>query len=193
MLRSLVGSEMCIRDRLVPYRRQLASPTLGPSLCQKMVADCVPCLQLNTHKAQLAHKELLHVLDEHPETICFIQEPYTVRSRLVTLPRDADCYPREVESPRTAVFVPKKLRSQGLPQFTDRDCSAVLIPGSAQPIIIASVYMDINMTVESPRLVGLLEYAASKSWGLLMAVDTNAHSILYGPCLLYTSPSPRDS
>ena len=117
-----------------------------------MVADCVPCLQLNTHKAQLAHIELLHVLDEHPETICLIQEPYTVKNRLVTLPREADCYPREVESPCTAVFVPKRLRSKGLPQFTDCDCTAALIPGSPQPIIIASVYMDCLLyTSPSPR------------------------------------------
>ena len=50
-----------------------------------------------------------------------------------------------------------------------------------QPIIIASVYMDITLTVESPRLMELLEYAASRFWGLLMAMDTSAHSELYGP------------
>ena len=94
-------------NHLILYRRQLASPTPGPPLCNTMVADRVACLQLNTHKAQLAHIELLHVLDEHPETICFLQEPYTFKNRLVTLPREADCYPRGVESPRTAVLSPR--------------------------------------------------------------------------------------
>ena len=61
---------------LTHYRCRLASLIPGPLLCNTMVADRVACLQLNTHKAQLAHIELLHVLDEHPETICFIQEPY---------------------------------------------------------------------------------------------------------------------
>ena len=41
--------------------------------------------------------------------------------------------------------------------------------------------MDINLPVETVWMEDLLQYANQQSWGVLLAIDTNAHSKLYGP------------
>ena len=48
-------------------------------------------------------------------------------------------------------------------------------------VILASIYMDITLPVDPPWLEELLQYSEDCSSGLLLAVDSNAHSNLYGP------------
>lgn len=56
----------------------------------------------------------------------------------------------------------------------------LLVQGSSR-ILVASVYLDINEPVGPPWLESVFSYAAQKGYGLLVSVDTNTHSHLFGP------------
>ena len=51
----------------------------------------------------------------------------------------------------------------------------------ARDVVVASIYLDIHLQVDPPWLVELLQYSDEHSSGLILAVDSNAHSTLYGP------------
>ena len=92
----------------------------------------------------------------NPHMICLIQEPYTNENRLVTLPRGMHCYPCGLDHPHMAVFVLRRLRPQGLPHLSNRNCTAILIPGTTHLILVPSLYMDIILPVELDCLTELL-------------------------------------
>ena len=46
---------------------------------------------------------------------------------------------------------------------------------------MASVYLDIRLQVDPPWLVELFQYADEHSSGLILAVDSNAHSTIFRP------------
>ena len=47
-------------------------------------------------------------------------------------------------------------------------------------ILVVSGYLDINHNVRSDALVNILEYRQSKRLGMILAIDSNAHSTLWG-------------
>ena len=57
----------------------------------------------------------------------------------------------------------------------------MLLNCGARDVVVASVYLDINLPVDPPWLEGLLNYAGDRSSGILLAVDSNAQSTVYGP------------
>ena len=129
------------------------------------------CLQLNTHRAQLAHIKVLNLLNTKPDTLCLIQEPYAPQGKLVTKPVGMDVFPSGTNkvAPRAAIFAPRSLRARELPHLGNRDCAAATVSVGGSTVLLASVYLDITLPVCQTWLVDLLQY-----------------------CLLYTSPSPRD-
>ena len=129
----------------------------------------VGCLQLNAHRAQLAHIELLQSLNSQDISLCMIQEPYVPMGQLVTKPQGMDVFPagRQRLPPRTNIYASKQLRARELSHLQNRDCTAVLLTCGVSNIVVASVYLDITLTVSPP-------------W-LLLGIDTNSHSHLFGP------------
>ena len=105
------------------------------------------CLQLNQHRAHIAHVELLNFLNTKPDTMCLLQETYTVKGKLVTKPRGMDSFPAQSDSPWTAIYTPKKIRAKEVQHLGMRDCTAVLFWGEYGWVLAASVYLDITQTV----------------------------------------------
>ena len=74
----------------------------------------------------------------------------------------------------------KRLKVREVTHLCSRDLAAgVCVIGIKQTLII-SVYMDINHNIRSEALINILEYRQSKHLGLIMAMDSNAHSTLWG-------------
>ena len=47
--------------------------------------------------------------------------------------------------------------------------------------MIASIYLDINLPVVPDWFRRLVDFGKGKSYGFILGLDTNAHSLLYGP------------
>ena len=141
------------------------------------------CLQLNTHRAQLAHIEVLNLLNTKPDTLCLIQEPYAPQGKLVTKPVGMDVFPSGTNkvAPRAAIFAPRSLRARELPHLGNRDCAAATVSVGGSTVLLASVYLDITLPVCQTWLVDLLQYALDHGYGLLLSVDSNSHSEMFGP------------
>ena len=84
-------------------------------------------------------------------------------------------------APRAAILATKDVAATALDNLCNRDCAAALVKLHGQQILIASIYLDIRKNVTPDWLLKITNTAASKGWPLILGIDTNAHSSLYGP------------
>ena len=141
-------------------------------------------VQINTHKAQLAAIELHNELERVKE-VALITEPYTYKNKIVGLPAgyEAFCGHGGEDGPpaRAAILLPRSIPAVKLDQFCSRDSVILVIDTLSGKLIIGSIYLDIHLEVLQPWFERLLEHAENEGRRLLLGVDTNAHSQLFGP------------
>ena len=147
--------------------------------------------------------------------IFLVQEPYLYNTKLSLKPRTCSTFTGSTEHARTVIYASKNLNIWPLAHLSHRDCTAVTTVINNRTTIIASIYLDYHLEVLQPWLEALMEYRRHKGYAILLGIDSNSHSQLYGEetntrgkaiedfianhrlnvhniCLLYTSPSPRD-
>ena len=141
----------------------------------------VACLQLNLHKAQMATVQLAHDLLLRP-ALAFLTEPYTAFGTLTAMPKGYQVFPSASMSPapQAGMLVPQQLPAIAIPQFTTRDCSAVLVTLGGIRYLCVSGYLDITLPAIPDWLLQVVEYADSHQLRLIMGIDTNAHTPLFG-------------
>ena len=160
------------------------------------MTDSVKLIQLNCHNAYQSHTKLKLLMSKNKSVITLVQEPYVNNKKtLANYPSGYDIFPtQKTQHPRTAIFASRHLKLTEINELCNSDMTTVggIIEGSR--IMLASIYMHYDKPVISKNLEGLIQYSRSHSFQLIIAADTNSHSNLWGPdpCLLYTSPSPRD-
>ena len=139
-------------------------------------------LQLNMHRALVASVELNKKLTQSP-AICLLTEPCTYENKVCQIPPQFICLPPTPlpERPRTAIYLPKRTPYVFREQLSNRDCTASLVELASGKILLASVYLDSNEPVVQPWMMDLLQYAASKKYPTIIALDANAHTDMYGP------------
>ena len=142
----------------------------------------VECVQLNLHKSALATGLFSHELSLAPR-VGFVTEPHTAFKKVVGKPFQYKVFP-ELSSdvaPRAALYIPKSFRSVGMPQLSNADCQVALIYLQIGAVLLVSAYLDILKDPVPIWLTDVVDYADSKNFSVLMALDSNAHSTLYGP------------
>ena len=91
-------------------------------------------------------------------------------------------------------------------ELKHRDLAAGLVTLEGKKTVIISTYLDITQDPVPEYLVKAIDYCKQKRFSILIGMDSNAHSDIWGHtnnrrgnelvdyivCLLYTSPSPRD-
>ena len=87
-----------------------------------------------------------------------------------------------ISKPRAAILVHKIFDKNCwyLQQFTTPDLVAIKCRQGDKDYILASAYMDINETINSPNLISLINYATSSKVPLIIGSDTNSHHKLWG-------------
>ena len=140
------------------------------------------CAQLNLRKSALATGILSHELALKPK-IAFVTEPHTAFKKVVGKPFEYNVYPEIAcnDVPRAALYIPRNIKNVGLPHLSNHDCQAALLYLQTSIILVASVYLDINLSPTPEWLTELSEFADSKHYGVIIALDTNSHSTLFGP------------
>ena len=149
------------------------------------VANLIPdieCVQVNLRKSSLATGLFSHKLSLEPR-IGLVSEPYTAFKKVVGKPSEYIVFPEITmdASPRTAIYIPRTIKNVGMPQLSNADCQVALLYLQIGAVLIASVYLDINLNPTPNWLYDLTAFAENKQYSLLIAMDSNAHSTLYGP------------
>ena len=141
----------------------------------------IEVIQLNLNKAYNAGIDLLSKINKTKCFLALVQEPYCYKGTLAAIPGRADFIPSaRTGGPRAAIFADKRLKIREIPHLCNRDIAVGLgIIGNKQTLII-SAYMDINHNIRTESFTKLLEYRQLMRLGLILAVDSNAHSTLWG-------------
>ena len=142
----------------------------------------VNCIQVNLRKSSLATSLFSHALSQSMQ-IGFVTEPYSRFNRVVGKPAEYQVLPELTSDsvPRAALYIPKNIKSVAMPHLSHADCQVAMIIVNHRQVLLASVYLDINFEVVNDWLLRLVQVAQDKNIGILIGMDSNAHSQLYGP------------
>ena len=141
----------------------------------------VKFLQLNQQKSFNAAIELDRKLKLEEKYICLITEPYKVKCRVSARPSDSKVLVvRSTTPPRAAIYYryPKDIIM--IDSLSNPDCVVAILNAGEEKILLASVYMDITKEMDPEWLQNICKYAGDRRMPLLIGMDSNAHSVLFG-------------
>ena len=154
-------------------------------LSKLVMEDCsnleFSAIQVNLRKAFLANTLLNEQLGQS-DVIAFLTEPYVAYDKLVAMPKGYLKVPSYAidEGPRAALVIPLILKPIALDHLGNRDCAVALLQLNGSRFLIASAYMDINLPMIPDWLENLVRFSDENNYPLLLCLDSNAHSELYG-------------
>ena len=113
--------------------------------------------------------------------ICLVQEPYIYKETTCNQPRTATRYAGgEGNSPRTAIYLSKNLDAWFIEDLSNRDATVVVIKINNRQTLIGSLYFDYTENVIQPWLHKIMDFVKHRGYALLLGIDSNCHSTLYG-------------
>ena len=136
------------------------------------------------NRALVAQSELAINLAELKTDVVLLQEPVTYKNRLIQIPSYFEGFPSRTLTtrPRAAIYAKRNLKLIELVSLQTADCAVALFRSNGLQIVIVSCYLDItNKEVITSEITNICQYAASNRFPLLLGIDTNSHSSLYGP------------
>ena len=126
-------------------------------------------------------QELTTNLKQARDFICIITEPSVLRQRLSGIPKHYNTIPTQRDgAPRAAIFTSRTIPIQEISNLGHRDLAVGLIKCGNKQTAIISAYMDIKTTPITDKLQAAVNYCKQKGYSILLAVDTNSHSRLWG-------------
>lgn len=85
------------------------------------------------------------------------------------------------KKPQAVIYTDKNQDSWLVESLSTPNMVVIQTKIETQEVLIASSYLDINNdNVITKELEGLVEYPAAKQWGLIIGMDSNCHSVIYG-------------
>jgi hypothetical protein len=138
--------------------------------------------QHNLRKCRTATEILIKQLGECKDSfICLIQEPYTYKSKIRLFPNQAKVYSTDhPEGPRACIVSSQDMDLWVVPKFTGRDITTCLWQTKKGRVYLSSVYCDILYPPISEELESLTDFCRISKKELVLGLDTNAHSSLWG-------------
>lgn len=113
--------------------------------------------------------------------ICCIQEPCSLNSKLICQPNSVQRFGKRV-CPGTCIYVDVKSNAWYIEAISTKDITTVQISILRQQVLVVSAYLDsTDTTVWTVDMESVIEYADKNSLGLIICVDSNSHSTLFGP------------
>ncbi|KAJ3649881.1 hypothetical protein Zmor_021598 [Zophobas morio] len=112
-------------------------------LVAELALQQINFIQINLQHCRMATTVLCRRLDKMQNTIAIIQKPWIVKSRIAGLSNlnGTVVSGTTIESPRTCIYIPRKIKAVLLPQVSSRDVTAVDIGRGEEQLVIASVYL----------------------------------------------------
>ena len=134
--------------------------------------------QINLRKSFAATNLFVSTLN--CDTIGLLTEPYHYRNQISKIGYNFDLFPENLlnSPPRAAIITPKSLNAVSLPHLSSPDVSTVYIKHN--DLLIVSGYMDIKLPVIQDWFVKIMDYVGERNCKLLIGIDSNCHSELFG-------------
>ena len=142
--------------------------------------------QVNLNRSHTAANDLTAFLADHhgqSELISLIQEPYCYRNKVCCLnKKNMDLlYKQGSGRPRAAIYSTLGAGLTVIPELTTVDCVTALWPQHKdRDVVVCSAYLDIEKAVLTPELKNVVTYCEDNRLGLILGMDSNAHSTLWG-------------
>ena len=138
-------------------------------------------VQLNMKKSYLAAVELgKNTGGNRNSLICMVTEPYRKEGKVCSIPKGFRCISSK-ENARAAIFWSRDLNVYKVDALSNQDCAVGLTRIDRLNVLIVSVYLDINLPTIPCWLQRIVSYSNKKKYPIIFGVDTNAHSVLFGP------------
>ena len=138
--------------------------------------------QINLHKSKLANFELFKQIEPLRNFVALTQEPHVWKGKVTGLPRGLGSHLVGPNS-RSCVIWPKKLNITPITEFCSGDVVSCLWETNTilqTKLMLISVYWDILHDEVPVQLVSCINYCKSHKIPYLCAMDSNAHSSLWG-------------
>ena len=117
--------------------------------------------------------------------ISFITEPHTRDDKITGMPRGTkSIYCRHTDrngAPRAGIITSAGVMISAMESWCNRDCAVALTKIGGVQTILISLYLDITKAVQPKWLDDLMTMIEKKKLPLIMGIDSNAHSSMYGP------------
>ena len=148
-----------------------------------MARNTFSVLQHNLQHSAGATEGLIKNLHEKGGAfVCLIQEPYLYKQDIKLYHRGVDVHRGLDNSPRACILSSPDMGLLMVPEFSGRDITTCRCEDKLdnKEVYFVSVYSDIEIFSIHPKLVQLVDYAENKSIELVIGIDSNAHSTVWG-------------
>ena len=135
-------------------------------------------VQINLKKAFAAAVELNRRVNKMESYIILASETYNFKGKIRSLPRGSRTI--SCENSRAALIFSQDIQLIKIEKLTNKDCAVGLLQIGREKVLIASMYLDIKEKVVQKWLEDVITFANAKKYALLIGMDSNAHSVLYG-------------
>ena len=134
--------------------------------------------QINLRKSFAATSLFVSTLNS--STIGLLTEPYHYKNKICKVGRNFDLFPdiELTKPPRAALLIPKSFNATFLPQLSNPDVSVVFF--KRQNLLLVSGYCDAKLPMIQEWMNNIMEYATNRNCKVVLGLDSNAHSELYG-------------
>ena len=124
-------------------------------------------------------------LEGQKQTVVLMTEPYTFKGRITNMPSGTkaiyDKGSSDGNPPRAGIVASLDLNITSMDRWCNRDCAVALTRVGGVRTVLISLYLDITLEVQPEWLDELMQMLDQKGYPMIMGVDSNAHSSLYGP------------
>ena len=135
-------------------------------------------------QANIQHSKVASIeLNKHAYPLVLIQEPYLnpkTKSVAFLDTSAGEIHQAQGSNPRACIRVDKRLRPWTVPRFTSRDMCTVAITLEDVLYYVCSLYLDIKTDPVSDDLTKLERFCHGNGVPLIVGMDSNAHSLLWG-------------
>ena len=84
------------------------------------------------------------------------------------------------KTPRTAIYTSNSIKFWYIEELSNCDITVIVVKLNKRETMIISSYLDHKEPVVQPWLTKAMEFAAHRGYAMLMGLDSNCHSKLFG-------------
>ena len=158
-------------------------------------AKQVKILQLNLQHSKMAQISVGNWIDKQKDglCICLCQEPYVYQNNALMQPRTSIKYiGGQGNHPRSAIYTARNIKAWHIESLSNRDLfliiiiisgkgmTAIVVNINNRETLILSAYLDSKLKVVQPWLTAAMSFASHRVYAIIIGVDSNCHSELFG-------------
>ena len=140
--------------------------------------------QINLHKATQATLLAGREMEGSKQSILLVTEPHTNYNKITSMPKGTKTVSARLKitdlPTRAGIIASVDVNLTAMESWCNRDCAVALTRIRGVQTVLVSLYLDINTEVQPGWLDKLMEMIDGKGYPVIMGVDSNAHSGLYG-------------